>query len=469
MKILMCTAEAKPYCKTGGLGDVAFALANELSKKGHKTDIIVPYYKMVKEFKLDCKKIMQFEVYTNYQYVLTNIYKHSYKGVNFIFVEQNNLFDRDKLYGYQDDIFRFSAYSLAVLMYLRHKDVSYDVIHCNDWQTGMIPLLVKLNNVGSKTLLTIHNPVFMGFCDKIVLKDYFNIDMAYFYNGTCRFNDSVSFLKSGIMTADKVNTVSRTHAKELTISDESFYGLGSVLRLRQSDFSGIVNGLDKEFDPKIDEFLPIKYSYQTLEVGKFEAFKELANILQIKHNYKIKPLVFGVVSRLTSQKGIDKIAEAAPLIALSKGILFVVGSGEVFEEDLIKKLKNLYPDNIYFYNGYSDKVAHLVYACSDFFLMPSLFEPCGTSQMISLKYGTLPIASNAGGLNDTIKSYPEENLANGFVYNLSEPFEFSKKICDALSAYEDKKVLKKLIKQAMQTDNSWNKSVEEYISLYKSL
>lgn len=470
MRVLIATSECKPYCKTGGLGDIAFSLSYELTKLGIQTDVILPYYEVIQNKHLPLEEVHHFQVYTNYHNVDTRIFRLHEKGVNYFFVEQNQFFYRDRLYGYFDDPLRYAAFNLAVIEFLKRSDDAFDIMQCNDWQMGMLPLLCRHNNLRVKTLLTIHNPLFQGYTSRQSLKDFFNLDYYYFDSGIVKFNDQVAYLKAGIVCADKVNTVSKNHARELLADMTCFNGLGYIIHMREKDFSGITNGLDhSEFDPTKDTKIPVTFNYETREKGKVAALKEIGKTLLFDFDANHRPLVYGVVSRLTDQKGVQKIIDLIPLIAVTGGKLIVLGSGDSYYENRFEHFRYLYPENVHIYRGYSDKMAHLIYAASDFYLMPSAFEPCGISQLIAMRYGALPIVSNVGGLIDTVKSFGTYKDPTGFTFNYNDYDDLNKMFIWAYRVSQNKEEFQKMIKNAMEYDSSWKNTINEYIKLFNEM
>lgn len=474
MKIAMIASEANPLCKTGGLADVVYALSHELQKKGEEVIVILPYYSSIasKGFKL--KSLGGYGVAMNWRNAYADLWTTEAGGVKFFLIGNGNYFMRESLYGYPDDGERFAFFSLAAVELLRRQNFQPDIIHVHDWQTAMIPTLVKHQHAGQREfanthfVLTIHNPAFKGMLDPYSLMDLYNLPYRLYESGEVRFEGRVSTLKAGIVASDKITTVSPTHREEL-LSPYTGQGLQDVLRMREYDFCGFVNGIDvEEWDPANDSIIDCPFDSRRLVRGKEENKKAFLEKAGMKDD---RTPLFGLVSRLTFQKGIDLVLDCAPELLERGAKLAILGSGEFELEQRAEALRRRYPHQVYLYIGYNNKIAHKIYASSDFFLMPSLFEPCGIGQLIALRYATLPVARDTGGLHDTIEDYREDNLAkatgvlfrdynfDGLRYGLSK----------ALQIYADKKTLHQMMHNALKVDNSWANSAELYAGLYRSL
>lgn len=472
MKIIMVAGEANPFVKTGGLADVVYALSKELVKKGHDVTVCIPMYKKIKErYFCQSELIATFPVYMAWRVQYCAIYKFVQEGINYFFIDNEQYFLRDGIYGFDDDIERFAYFDLAVNEMLLTLPNKYDVVHLHDWQAGMIPLLFKtdyrvnLSEYNLHFVLTIHNPAFLGKFDPYYLGEFFNLSRSFYDNGTIRFMDCCSFLKAGIVLSDKISTVSKTHAEEL-LRGENAYGLNDVLKYHSEDFVGIVNGIDyNEFDPLRDANICKTYNSHTVYNGK------KANKLDLLKDYPIKdpslPL-FAVISRLTFQKGISLILDAIPHIS-GRANIFILGSGEKELEDRCEFLRRCYQENVAIYIGYNDVLAHKIYAACDFFLMPSLFEPCGIGQMIAHRYGALPITRNTGGLCDTVIGYDGTNneVADGFTFNDYALQGLLGPCNSAIDVYKNVDLHKQLIKNAMNKNHQWSNSCNAYIALYE--
>lgn len=475
MKIAMIVSEASHFAKTGGLADVSYALSESLIKAGHEVILVLPYYRTIKKtYKGKVNFVGSYDVYMSWRTEGVGVYKTTIGGLPVYLLENNYYFDRDNLYGYDDDGERFAFFSLAGKSLLPFIKLKADIIHVHDWQTAMIPCLVKeghrINDFfdHTKFVLTIHNPAFKGMIDRYFLNDFYGLPDYLYDNGSVRFEGMVSTLKSGIVYSDKVTTVSPTHREEL-LSVMGSQGLDGVLRLRERDFVGILNGIDVgEWDPNTDKLIKKTYKKATLMEGK------KANQADLLASFNLAPAkgaVYGLVSRLTYQKGIDLIFPAMRK-ELKKGASFVVlGSGEYQLEQRLESLRREFPENVGIYIGYNENLAHKVYAGSDFFLMPSLYEPCGIGQLLAERYGTLPIVRYTGGLKDTVVGFNGENqkVATGIGFNdyNVEALEYALGLAHEIK--ESEALYYQLAGNAISIDNSWKKSAAIYERLYSSI
>ena len=472
MRIVFAASEGAPFSKSGGLGDVVWGLSTALARKRHKVSVFLPFYSKTKRTVLDMYEFVDsFEVAQGQTMIRANILKDTKEKVDFYFVECAQYFEREGLYGYQDDSNRFAFFCLAVRKAIMRLNLQPDVVHVHDWQTAILPLLLADVGIRVRSLLTIHNPAFQGYLNPYNLGEMVNLASAYYNNGLLRFNDQVSLLKGGITTCDAISTVSRTHAQELLSDFNAFNGLGYVLHNRENDMFGIVNGLDyASFSPESDATIYKTYDKNSFKEGKREIKRELFKAIGFSDVESDVP-VFGLVSRLTSQKGIDRVLRIIPKIVNRNARLVVLGQGEWDIEQNLKYMAKNYPENIKIYLGYNEALSHLVYAGSDFFLMPSKFEPCGLGQIIAMHYGTLPIVSKVGGLNDTVNSYydSQEN-ATGFSFASWDENCFDYTIDYVVDMYYTRRdEVDRLIVNAMSVDFSWDRQVKQYIDLYKML
>ncbi len=474
MKILMAASEATPLAKTGGLADVVHALSKELVGLNHDVAIVLPYYDSIRQRVMNRVELVQsFPVYLSWRSEICQVYKTEIDGILYYLLGNYQYFGRENFYGYHDDHERFAFFSLAIRILLKEIDFKPDIIHCHDWQVGMLPVLIREQNQHDpffqdiRFIMTIHNPAFQGLGDPKILGDYYSLDRKLFDEGKVRFKGVLSTLKSGIIYADKITTVSMTHANELMTKEEG-QGLETIMELRKSDFVGILNGIDyTEFNPAKDEAIPYNYNKVTVLKGKEENKKALYQKLHLRNNGK--PL-FGLVSRLTWQKGLDILLEAAHVILNAGANLVILGSGEAVYEQQFEKIRQEHPDQMALYIGYHESLAHEIYAASDIFLMPSLFEPCGIGQMIALRYGALPLVRMTGGLKDTVIPYTLDNreVANGFGFYQYDGSALKDTISWALQCFQNPSLIRVLRRNAMSANNNWKKSAEQYVSLYLS-
>lgn len=473
MKILFSATEAYPFIRTGGLGDVIGALSKELGKLGEDVRVIIPKYKGIKEdLKNKINYIKHIFVDVGWRHQYCGIEELKVNNVQFYFIDNKYYFNRDNLYGYYDDAERFAFYDRAVLEILKAINWYPDIIHCNDWQCGMIPVLYKLEYRNKdeypdiKFIYSIHNLLFQGNFGKEVLGELFGYDLQQFNNGGLSFNDGISYMKGGINYSEKVLTVSYTYAEEIKTPE---YGecMDELLRNKGGDLKGILNGIDyEEYNPLTDELIEKRYDIDSIE-NKMENKLALQRELGLEENKNIP--IISIVSRLTSQKGIDLIKEIIDCV-LTKEVQFVVlGTGEWEYEEFFKGLEKRYPNKVATRITFDNKLSHKIYAGSDMFLMPSKFEPCGLGQLIALRYGNVPIVRETGGLKDTIEAYNKfEFTGNGFSFYNYSSIELKNCIFEALEIYKRKDEWNNLIKTAMSCDNSWKKSSLEYKRIYES-
>ena len=474
MKVLLVSSEVFPYAKTGGLADVAGALPKYLKNFGAQTYAVLPYYTKFVEGKHNIKDtniILKVDVDGEKE---VKVYEDESYGYKAFLLRYDPYFDREHLYGtkdgdYEDNHLRFGLFSKGVLK-LAEKLGDIDLIHLNDWQTGLIPLYLKHSEEfsslrGIKTLLTIHNIAYQGLFPASFMKvlsipsHLFNIEGIEFYG-------KISFLKSGIVYSDAINTVSPTYAEEIQ-TKEYGYGLEGILKKRKNSLFGIINGIDWDvWDPEKDPFIYKNYSKKNAISGKKENKSKLFKDTRLKGT--CKPL-FGIVSRLAKQKGFDIFLEVQDELFQRDLKLVVLGSGDKVYNELFLNLTKKYPDKIYARIGvYDEAFARKIYAASDFFLMPSVYEPCGLGQMISMRFGTIPVVRTTGGLKDTVKDINEEG-GYGIRFDNLNKEEFLGAIDRAINLYKDKKLKNATVKKIMSLDFSWNNSAKEYSKLYQKI
>ncbi len=475
MKVLMVASEAAPLAKTGGLADVVYALSKELVILGEEVSIVMPFYKNINYLdKVQIKHLITIEVNVGWRIQSAKIYKTFIDGITYYLIENDHYFDRAGFYGFGDDTERFAFFTLAIRNMIIALKLRPDVIHLHDYHAGLLPAVIKIQNARTKTLqkikyvLTIHNPAFQGTFSPGELEDYYGISRKYFDDGTLRYYGEVNSIKAAIVYADKINTVSPTHALEL-LTPEGSKGLNSILELRRDDFSGILNGIDyEEFDPSKDSHIPHPFTLKTIQEkakNKVALFKDF-NLVGDENT----PL-YSLVSRLTWQKGIDLVLRAARAVLEKGANLLILGSGEYGYEQSFESLRYEFPSQMGLYIGYNNTLAHLTYAASDFFFMPSLFEPCGIGQMIAQRYGTLPLVRNTGGLKDTITGYNGKNPkeADGFTFDDYKEEAFINVALTTHAIYEDKALMKTLVSNAMKKNNDWAQAGLRYQALYLSI
>ena len=474
MKILFAASESDPFIKTGGLGDVIGALPVALKNLSNDVRVIIPKYKDIKEeIKTKLKYIDSFRVNVGWRNQYCGIFEYDYEGVKFYLLDNEYYFKRSGLYGYYDDGEKFAFFSRAVLEFLKHIEWTPDIVHCNDWQAAMIPVLHKLEYIKDekfkniKTVLSIHNLFFKGMFSPEILPELFGYDYEPFNNRSLEHNGAVSFLKGGINYSDKVLTVSKSYSDEIK-TPEYGEGLDGLLRYREYLLEGIVNGIDyKEYNPETDKYINSNYSFETIE-NKYINKELLQKELNLSVN-KETPMI-GLVSRLTHQKGCDLIVKMLDKLLEEDVQVVILGTGDYIYEESFKSFTNKFKDKISVNIRFSNDLAHKIYASSDMFLMPSLFEPCGLGQLIALRYGCIPIVRETGGLKDTIIPYNEyDESGNGFSFKNYSADELLMITRYALSIFKDKNIWNKIIKSAMESDSSWEKSAMEYMRVYNEL
>ena len=474
MKVLFAASEAHPFIKTGGLGDVMGALPQSLTELGVEARVVIPKYKNIKdELKQNLQFIKWFTVPVGWRNQYCGVFQYKYKDVVYYFIDNEYYFNRDGLYGYYDDGERFAFFNRAVLEFIKEIDWKPDIINCNDWQTGMVPVLLNLeykNNEfysNMKTVFSIHNLLFKGSFVPNVLPELFGYDYMPLTNGSVELNGSVSFLKGGINYSDQITTVSNTYAEEIK-TQQYGEGLDGLLRCKSDFLKGIVNGIDyEEFDPEKDNLIFKNFTWDSIS-DKVENKLSLQKELGLPQRAET-PMI-GLISRLTHQKGCDLIVSIIDRL-LQKDIQFVVlGTGDYWYEETFKNLQYRYPDKVSANIKFDNSLAHKIYAATDMFLMPSLFEPCGLGQLIALRYGSIPIVRETGGLKDTISPYNKYNgVGNGFGFKNFNSNELMQIIEYALTIYDDKDAWNNIIRQAMDSDNSWEKSAMQYKWLYEGV
>ncbi|MGB9832065.1 MAG: glycogen synthase GlgA [Caldisericum exile] len=471
MNIGIVSSEAVPFSKTGGLADVAGALFKVLTNIGETVYLFTPYYKKTKEQFKQIEKRIPFKIRIDGIDVegfanLVEFYKNGFA----VLIEQDHFFDRDNLYGekgidYPDNAIRFGFFDKAVLEIIKVLELKIDVLHLNDWQTGLIPIFVKDKGLPYKTLYTIHNLAYQGNFDKEVLRSL-EIDDKYFSIDGLEFYGKVSFMKAGIVFADKISTVSPTYAKEI-LTEEFGERMEGILRTRKHDLVGILNGIDYEiWNPQNDPLI-----YRNFDVENINNKKD--NKKRFVEEFGLKnanaPL-FGMVSRIASQKGLDILSESLKEILNEDLNVVILGTGEKPLEEKLKTLSDLYPEKFKLFLTFDEALAHKIYASSDFFLMPSKYEPCGLGQMIALRYGTLPLVHEVGGLKDTVDNYSEiTQCGNGFSFEEYSSDELTLTIKRALLIFKNESLLLKLIRIGMSCNFSWEQSAKKYLEIYKEL
>jgi starch synthase len=480
LKVLFLSPEAVPFAKTGGLGDVAGSLPPALRRLGVDVRVVMPLYTMVKgsgaAMRLICEDL---KVPLGDSLLSARIWEaQSAEKTPVYLVEREDLYSRSNLYGtpagdYYDNLERFSFYSHAALRLAEEISFRPDLIHCHDWQSGLVPALVRdlyrhSPSVGEvRTVFTIHNLGYQGiFSPEKLRLTGLSMDRHYHMEGL-EYWGKISLLKAGIMYADMITTVSPTYAQE--IQTES-YGLGmeGILRRRKSVLFGILNGVDYGiWDPAHDTHLPANYSIRKM-AGKSDCKKALISEMGLDPALINRPLL-GVISRLDAQKGIDLLVAALPDILARDAGVVILGSGESSIQEALRTAARDNPGRVGLTIGFNDPLAHRIMGGADMFLIPSRYEPCGLTQMYSLRYGTVPVVRATGGLDDTIVPFCRESgEGNGLKFSAYQPQALLSAVRDAVDLFGDAKNWKKLLTNAMKADFSWDRSARSYLELYQS-
>lgn len=472
MKVLFASSEAYPFVASGGLGEVAGALPAALRKRLIGCRVVLPLYDCIKqEFKDDMKFIASIVVPVAWRRQYCGIFEAKSNGVIYYLIDNQYYFKREELYGFYDDAERFAFFSRAVLEMIPHIGFKPDIIHCNDWQTAMTPVYYSTMYANMKgyenikTVLTIHNIQYQGVYGKEILDNVLGVSPSD-YSLLENYGD-VNLMKGGIECANIVSTVSPTYANE--ILDPWFsHGLDSILNHRSYKLRGILNGIDYDvYNPETDEDIFVNYNSESFKEAKSENKQKLQEIFSLEENPDV-PLI-AIVSRLVPHKGFDLVqAVIEETLCNSDLQLVVLGSGDWQYENLFTELSHKYAGRVGVSIGFIPELARKIYAGADIFLMPSKSEPCGLAQMISLRYGVIPIVRETGGLKDSISDSGDDN-GNGFTFKNYNAHDMLSSIYRALEGYKNKDGWNILVKRAMECDFSWGRSANEYIKMYNGL
>lgn len=481
MKIAFVSSEVVPFAKTGGLADVAGSLPKEIEKLGHEVKVFMPKYYSIDENKFDLKYNnligeMSIRVggYPKSVHVFNGKLPDSNVDVHFI--DYPPFFHRHQIYTDDwDEDERFILFQKAVIELLQHFGWAPDVFHINDWQTALMPILVKDNYSwdrmfdGSSFLFTIHNIGYQGrFSEQTMFRAELRGDY-YYPGGPLEYEGGVNFMKGAILYSEILTTVSETYAKEI-LNAEYGAGMQDSLNIRKNDLFGIVNGVDYNiWNPETDKLIPYNYSMNDLS-GKMENKKFLLKEMNLPFDPNIP--VIGIISRLAIQKGFDILSHVINELVHLNAQWVILGSGESKYEDMFRSMAYNFPHKVSFYKGYNNELSHLIEAGADIFLMPSHYEPCGLNQIYSLKYGTVPVVRKTGGLADTIQDWNEYNsygmdIGNGYSFNDYTGYALLHSVQRAISDFNNKPVWHKIQLNGMIKDYSWKYSAEKYEALYK--
>lgn len=478
MRVLMVTPEVTPFAQTGGLGEVLSALPVELASLGVEVDVLMPKYRGINDENFDITKLdVTLEITLNAKNVRAGLWRHIGKnGARYFFLECDDYYDRDYLYGtpegdYEDNAERFVFLTRAALELALQVGEHYDIFHSHDWQAALTAVYLRTLYAGeplfrdSAVVMTIHNLGYQGI--------FWHLDMPlvgvgweFFTPKHMEFHGKLNFLKSGIVFADEVNTVSPGYRNEI-LTPEFGFGLEGILQEKQDRLWGILNGVDYSiWNPQTDPCLMSPYSFHDLR-GKSQCKIELQKLANLPLDPD-RPLI-AMVSRLSSQKGVDVVAEAFDTFMRNDVQMVVLGTGEIRYQTIFRELEEKFPSHVGAFLRYDYDLAHKIFAGADMLLVPSRYEPCGLNQLYALKYGAVPIVTATGGLTDTVEEVDVQNdTGTGFKFHPANPLELEKAFVKALKIYrDDPKAWRRLMIRGMNNDFSWNRSAKEYLLLYE--
>lgn len=471
LKILIVSSEAAPFVKSGGLGDVIGSLPKALRKLGADVRVVIPKFRKIEnENYIDVEYLGCFDVKLGWRTQKAGVlFKNA--EVPTYFIENDFYFGRDELYGYEDDNERFAFFSKAVLDMLPFVDFVPDIIHCNDWQTGPVPMLLRetykkityLKDI--KTVYTIHNLQYQGNFDPSSM-EMLDLPWYLYDNGTVEFYGRMSYMKAGLVYADIISTVSETYADEIQ-TEEYGYGFDGIIRAGKDRLRGIINGIDYEVNnPETDKRIDVNYSANNAGIKK-----ENKRLLQERLGLEQRDVpMICMISRLADQKGLDILANAMERLMQNNIQFVILGTGEKRYEDMFRYYENRWKGRFCSCIMFDDTLAQKIYASGDMFLMPSRFEPCGLGQMFSLRYGTVPVVRKTGGLADSVEQFNEETgMGNGFLFETYDAEGILWAVGEALKIYADTDKWNALVKNCMNTKLSWSDSAEKYMKLYKEM
>ena len=475
MKILFASPEVAPFIKTGGLADVAGSLPPALAELGHDVRVILPLYEQIGE---DWRSQMTFVKYYYVRLAWRSIYCGLFQlernGVTYYFVDNESYFKRQGIYGHFDDAERFAYFSRAVIETPGQIDFKPDIIHCNDWQTALVPIYLleeryRQNTLSrTKSVFTIHNIEYQGRYGRDLLEDLFGLDESYFNENMLKFYDDISLVKGAVNAADYVTTVSPNYANELQFS---FYahGLEGVIAANRGKLRGILNGIDmKANDPSTRKDLAARFTSRNHK-GKAKCKAALQERLGLKVDPNVP--IIACISRLVGHKGFELVCQAFRGIMDMEVQFVLLGTGEWGYEQFFRNAQNEYPGRVSANILYDGALSDAIYAGADLFLMPSIAEPCGLSQMFAMRYGTVPVVRMTGGLLDSVPAYnPEENTGLGFTFGSVDAGDMLGALYRAVGVYyDDKTAWDQLVTRDMEADFSWDRSAQEYVDVYRTI
>ncbi len=472
MKVLYVASEALPFMASGGLGDVAGSLPQALRKRLIGCRVVMPLYDTIKqELKDKMTFVTNISVPVAWRRQYCGIFQAKHEGVIYYLIDNQYYFKRDTIYGHYDDAERFTFFARAVLEILPVVDFKPDIIHCNDWQSALTPVFYSTFYSkdpwyqGIKTVFTIHNIQYQGTYGLELVNDVIGLNPDD--TSIVEYDGDVNFMKGAIECANKVTTVSPSYANEI-LDPWYSHGLDTILRDRQWKLQGILNGIDVDnYNPETDKNIIKNYDVKTVKKGKAENKKDLQAALGLPQRPDVP--IIGLVTRLVSHKGLDLIKGILDELLYTTDVqIALLGSGDWQYENFFKEMASKYPDKVGISLGFIPALARKIYAGADIFLMPSKSEPCGLSQMVALRYGTVPIVRETGGLRDSITD-SGDGQGNGFTFKTYNAHDMLGAIRRSLGAYDNKEYWDGLVVRAMECDYSWGKSANEYIKMYKEI
>ena len=469
--VLLASAECAPLAKTGGLADVVSTLSKSFRAMGIDARVIMPYHRCIKnKYAGRAEHMFYFYVQLGWRREYAGIEKLELDGVTVYLVDNEHYFGDRIYWGGEGEIEQYAFFTRAVMDALPNLDFAPEIIHCNDWHTAMMPMLAKTQYPGGmqerlRYVLTIHNIAFQGKCSFALAKDLLGIEDRYLTSEFMELNGCANFMKGGCVFADRINTVSPSYAREI-MTDYYGEGLEGILNARAGEVSGIVNGIDKDvFNPHSDPLIPARFD-RGHRKGKAVCKAALQEQMGLERSPDVP--IFAMVTRMTEQKGLDLVACVLDELMGREDMQFMLlGSGEERFENFMRAAEYRYKGRVCAYIGYNEELAQKIYAGSDFYLMPSRFEPCGLSQMIAMRYGTIPIVRGTGGLRDTVMPFNQfTGEGTGFSFANYDAWEMGDAIRSALACWQNKDLMDTLISNAMKADFGFELSAEEYARLY---
>ncbi len=476
MKILFAASEVAPFIKTGGLADVAGSLPQALAKEGHEVKVILPLYEGINgDWRSQMTFVKYFNVTLSWRQVYCGIFSLEREGVTYWFVDNEYYFKRWQMYGHFDDCERFAYFSRAIIETPGQLDWAPDIIHCNDWQTALVPVYLleekyRIPQLGStKTVFTIHNIEYQGRYGDQVLEDVIGLDRSYFNEGMLAYHRDVNLMKGAIMASSFVTTVSPTYAQELRTP---FYahGLDGVINQQSGKLQGILNGIDTQlYDPAANPGLACNYTFKTLDKGKAACKQALQQAVGLQENPDVP--IIACVSRLVGHKGFSLVTDALHEMMALNIQMVVLGTGDWQYEEAFRHAQSQYPGRFAAQLTYSAPLSTMIYAGADLFLMPSVSEPCGLSQMIAMRFGTIPVVRETGGLKDTVTPYNKfDGTGRGFTFSNISAGDMLWVLREAVDLYHNnKKAWRGLQKESMSADFSWTNSAKQYLDIYQRI